>query len=198
MFSSSSSSSSSSLSAGIEQYDAIVIGAGHNGLTCACYLAKAGLQVLVLEQYHSIGGMTITEEITLSGFRSDIHAYGYQLANFSPAPKELELDKYGFELVYPDPSISHLFPNGGIISMYRDVKKTVKSIEKYSKKDAQTWEKMFHNYLDKAKHKIVYSINNPPSTSHRTLSSQHLTRENGLSDQTSHNDEYRFNLQSLR
>ena len=84
MFSSSSlSSSSSSLSAGIERYDAIVIGAGHNGLTCACYLAKAGLQVLVLEQYHSIGGMTITEEITLSGFRSDIHAYGYQLANFS-------------------------------------------------------------------------------------------------------------------
>ena len=88
------SSSSSSLSAGIEQYDAIVIGAGHNGLTCVCYLAKAGLQVLVLEQYHSIGGMTITEEITLSGFRSDIHAYGYQLANFSPAPRELELDKY--------------------------------------------------------------------------------------------------------
>jgi beta-carotene ketolase (CrtO type) len=195
---SSSSSSSSSLSAGIEQYDAIVIGAGHNGLTCACYLAKAGLQVLVLEQYHSIGGMTITEEITLSGFRSDIHAYGYQLANFSPAPRELELDKYGFELVYPDPSISHLFPNGGIISMYRDVKKTVKSIEKYSKKDAQTWEKMFHNYLDKAKDKIVYSINNPPCTSPRTLSPQLLTRENGLSDRTSYHDEYRFNLQSLR
>jgi beta-carotene ketolase (CrtO type) len=47
------------------EYDAIIIGAGHNGLTSACYLAKAGLKVLAIEQYRSIGGMTITEEITL-------------------------------------------------------------------------------------------------------------------------------------
>ncbi len=56
------------------QYDAIVIGAGHIGLTCACYLAKAGLKVLVLERYHDIGGMTITEELKLPGFKSDVHA----------------------------------------------------------------------------------------------------------------------------
>ena len=80
-------------------YDAIVIGAGHNGLTCACYLAKAGLKVLVLEEYHTIGGMTITEEITLPGFKSDVHAFGYQLANLSPVPTELNLDRYGFELI---------------------------------------------------------------------------------------------------
>ena len=57
---------------------------------------------------------------------------------------------------------------------------------------------MFDGYLDKAKDKIVYSINNPPCTSPRTLSPQLLTTENGLSDQTSSHDEYRFNLQSLR
>ena len=72
-------------------FDAIIVGAGHNGLTCGCYLAKAGLKVLVLEEYHSIGGMTITEDITLPGFKSDVHAFGYQLANLSPVPNELDL-----------------------------------------------------------------------------------------------------------
>ena len=65
------------------RYDAVVVGAGHNGLTCACYLAKAGLKVLVLERYHEVGGMTLTEELTLPGFRSDVHASGYQLANLA-------------------------------------------------------------------------------------------------------------------
>lgn len=54
-----------------EIYDAIVIGSGHNGLTCASYLAKSGLKVLVLEESPTIGGMTNTEEITLPGFKSD-------------------------------------------------------------------------------------------------------------------------------
>ena len=110
-------------------YDAIIIGAGHNGLTCACYLARFGLKVLVIEKYHSIGGMTITEEITLPGFWSDVHAFGYQLANLSPVPKELNLGSYGFELIKPQISYSHIFPDGGYITMYRDIQKTVKSIE---------------------------------------------------------------------
>jgi phytoene dehydrogenase-like protein len=87
-------------------HDAIVIGAGHNGLTCACYLAGAGLKVLVLEQYHTVGGMTVTEEETLPGFWSDIHASGYQLANLSPVPRELDLlDRY--ELIEPEIPFSH-------------------------------------------------------------------------------------------
>lgn len=49
-------------------YQAIVIGAGHNGLTCACYLARAGLKVLVLKRYENYGGMTISEEIAAPGF----------------------------------------------------------------------------------------------------------------------------------
>ena len=183
------SSSSPSSSATAEKYDAIVIGAGHNGLTCACYLAMAGFKVLVIEQYHSIGGMTMTEEVTLPSFKSDIHAYGYQLANFSPAPKELGLDKYGFELLYPDPSISHLFPDGGgLISMYRDVRKTVKSIARYSKKDAQTWEKMFDKYLTN-KDKIIHPLNTPPC---------HPAQQSHFSNQMNMNDDYRSAIQSLR
>ena len=129
------------------EYDSIVIGAGHNGLTCACYLAKAGLKVLLLEQYRTVGGMSITEEITLPGFKSDIHAYGYQFANLSPVPQELELRNYGFELIRPPISFSSLFENGGIISCYSTIEGTVKSISKFSAKDAETWKKMYEGYV---------------------------------------------------
>lgn len=125
----------------------MVIGAGHNGLTCACYLAKAGLKTLVLEEYHSIGGMTITEAITLPGFKSDIHPFGYQLANLSPVPDELGLGKFGFELIQPEICYSHVFPDGGYISMYRSVDKTIKSIERYSRKDALTWKNCMSSIL---------------------------------------------------
>lgn len=189
----------SSSSAAVQDYDAIVIGAGHNGLTCACYLARAGLSVLVLEQYHSIGGMTITEEVTLPGFRSDIHAYGYQLANFSPVPGELDLEMYGFKLLYPDPSISHLFSNGGIVSMYRDLNKTVKSLERYSKKDAETWRKMYENYLSR-KDQVIESLNTPPPNlglpSHPGTNITNLKNNNSLEYRLL--DEYRSNLQSVR
>lgn len=143
------------------KYDAIVVGAGHNGLTCGCYLARACLRVLVLEEYHSIGGMTITEEITLPGFKSDIHAFGYQLANASPVPKELGLERFGFELIHPEILFSHIFPNGRYISMFRSLEKTLKSIEKFSVKDAIAWHNLFNKYL-LDREKIFSSINSPP------------------------------------
>ena len=55
-------------------YDAVIIGGGHNGLTCACYLARVGVKVLVLELYHVVGGMAVTEEETLPSFWSDIQS----------------------------------------------------------------------------------------------------------------------------
>lgn len=172
-----------------EKYDAIVIGAGHNGLTCACYLARAGLNVLVLEQYHIVGGMTVTEEITLPGFRSDLHAYGYQFGNLSPAPAELGLSRFGFELLYPDPNFSHAFPDGRLVSMYRDPEKTIKSLNQYSKKDGETWRKIFHDYL-KVKGQIADWMNSAPTS---------LTDETARLESIPGGLEmYRFGLQSMR
>jgi len=186
------------------EYDAIVIGAGHNGMTCACYLAKAGLKVLVIEQYKSIGGMTITEEVTLPGFRSDVHAFGYQLANLSPVPDELNLNKYGFELLRPEISYSHVFPDGGYISMYRSVEKTMNSIGKYSKKDAHTWKKMFNRYLGERGF-IISTINTPPlplSTQINMMHNSHTGSGSRSSSSSSSDGErldlYRSSLQSMR
>jgi beta-carotene ketolase (CrtO type) len=178
-----------STSATVGQYDAVVIGAGHNGLTGACYLAKAGLKTLVLEEYHSIGGVTITEAITLPGFKSDIHAFGYQLANLSPVPDELGLGKFGFELIQPEICYSHVFPDGGYISMYRSVDKTIKSIERYSRKDALTWKKLYEQYTE-TKDSLVSSINNPPLPLSFLL--------NGMNTNPDLFDKYRLSLQSMR
>src|SRR5262245_59653507 len=141
-------------------YDVIVIGAGHNGLTCGCYLARAGLKVLVLEQYNKVGGMTVTEEETLAGFWSDIHASGYQLANLSPVPQELGLlDRY--ELIEPEFPFSHAFIDGDIISVHRDIDKTVGEIARYSGKDGKTWRDLMNRFLAQ-KDAITAGMFSPP------------------------------------
>ncbi len=171
------------------RYDAIIVGAGHNGLTCACYLAQAGLKVLVLERYHDVGGMTLTEELTLPGFRSDVHASGYQLANLSPVPRELELEKHGLEVIEPDIVYAHAFPDGRVLAVSRDLDKTVKNIGRYSKKDAATWRKLVERYRVE-KDKIVASLfSAPPPFSAEAAA---LERSPGG------RDEYRFGLQSMR
>jgi phytoene dehydrogenase-like protein len=169
-------------------HDAIVIGAGHNGLTCACYLARAGLKVLVLEQYHAVGGMTVTEEETLPGFWSDLHASGYQLANLSPVPHELGLlDRY--ELIEPEIPFSHAFPDGEIISVHRDIEKTVADIAHYSLRDADTWRALMERFLAQ-KNAIVAGMFSPP------LSLPTAARDFAASPEGM--EAYRFSMQSVR
>lgn len=104
--------------------DAVVIGAGHNGLACACYLAKAGLGVAVFEEYSAVGGMTLTEELAAPGFWSDVHASGYQLASLSPAPSDLNLFDHGLEPIEPEYAWAHAFRGGGCILVGADLEHT--------------------------------------------------------------------------
>ena len=115
---------------------------------CACYLARAGRKVLVLEKYDSIGGMSNTEEVTLPGFHSDTHAICIQFANFSPVPDELRLAEYGYELLHPDPCWSHVFPDGRALTVYRDIDRTCESIAQFSERDSQTWRRLYQEFLE--------------------------------------------------
>ncbi|HEY6154896.1 MAG TPA: NAD(P)/FAD-dependent oxidoreductase [Candidatus Udaeobacter sp.] len=170
------------------RYDAIIIGAGHNGLTCACYLARGGLKVLALEQYHTVGGMTVTEEETLPGFWSDIHASGYQLANLSPVPNELGLlDRY--ELIEPEIPFSHAFPNGDLISVHRDIERTAAEIVRYSVKDAEKWRALMHQFLAE-KDAITASMFSPPP-SFPAAAAKFAASPAGM-------EAYRFSMQSVR
>lgn len=168
--------------------DAIVIGGGHNGLVCACYLAKAGLKVILLEKYHSIGGMSNSEEVTLPGFHSDTHAICIQFANFSPVPDELRLADYGYELLHPDPCWSHPFLDGRALTVYRDIDRTCESISRFSQRDADTWRRLYQEFLQQ-KDAIGASMNSPPPAP---------------ADPTAHQqppfgpDHFRHEMQSLR
>jgi beta-carotene ketolase (CrtO type) len=170
-------------------YDAIVIGSGHNGLTCACYLAKAGMQVLVLEQYSSIGGMTNTEELTLPGFRSDSCAFGYQLANISPVPRELDLHRYGFELLHPEICFSHAFPDGTSVSVFRDIRRSYESIAHFSSRDADIYQLLCSRFAAEA-NEFAATINSPPRSPAEQMAALECLHD-GL-------DTYRFQLQSFR
>src|SRR6202030_3895452 len=81
----------------MSDYDVVIIGAGHNGLTCAAYLAGAGLRVKVVERRQVVGGAAVTEEF-VPGFRNSVAAYTVSLLN----PKiisDLKLSEHGLEIV---------------------------------------------------------------------------------------------------
>ena len=98
-------------------YDAIVIGAGHNGLVAACYLARAGQRVLVVERYHTVGGAAITEEIH-PGFRVSVASYSCSLLR-PEIIRDLRLPDYGFAVYAKQPSYFMPFPTASTSSSMR-------------------------------------------------------------------------------
>lgn len=116
------------------EYDAVVIGAGHNGLVCACYLLRAGLKVLVLERSDRIGGACVTEEL-FPGFRISTASYALSLL-LPEIVTELGLE---LDIRPKDPVAFHPFEDGGGLVKWRDPKKRYDEIAKVSKADADAY-----------------------------------------------------------
>jgi phytoene dehydrogenase-like protein len=121
-----------------ETWDIIVIGGGHNGLTLACYLAKAGQKVLVLERRDIYGGGVISQEL-IPGFTINTHAMNHHWLHIGPVYRDLELANYGSAYVFPPIISSHLWQDGKSITVYRDVNRTASEIAQFSAADAQTY-----------------------------------------------------------
>ncbi|PWU21298.1 MAG: amine oxidase [Candidatus Rokuibacteriota bacterium] len=116
------------------RYDAIVVGAGHNGLVTACYLGRAGLRVLVLERRYLVGGACITEE-TFPGFKVSTAAYVNSLFHKQIA-SDLRLAEYGFEVLSRDPSSFTPYPDGRFLLLGADPTLNHREISKFSPRDA--------------------------------------------------------------
>ncbi len=127
---------------GGDRFDVLVIGAGHNSLVTAAYMAKAGFRTVVLEGRPEIGGGAKHAELTLRGFKHDTCSANH--ANFlsNPAMKELKLADYGLEYFRPDPIRHNPFPDGTGITIWKDFDRTYESIAQLSKKDAETYRRM--------------------------------------------------------
>ncbi len=115
-------------------YDAIVIGAGHNGLTAAAYLARAGLSTLVLERRDIVGGCCVTEEIA-PGCRVSTTSYIASMLR-PEVISELRLPEYGLRMIPCDPAIQVPFPDGHVVPWWADREKGRQEFSKISVKDA--------------------------------------------------------------
>lgn len=147
-------------------YDFIVIGAGHHGLACAAYLAKAGASVLVLERGARVGGGCHTAEATLPGYKHNICSVVHTHIPTSPVYRDLELERHGVRYVYPEHLRGTIFPDHRSLVMYRDAERMAAELARYSARDARTFRQLVEDYgefIDSTYLPLMYSPPLPPS-----------------------------------
>ena len=127
-----------------ERYDAVIVGAGQNGLTAAIILARAGFSVLVLEAHEKIGGGCRTAELTLPGFRHDVCAAIHPMGVLSPVFRELQLEQHGLEWVQTPAPLAHPLPEGRAAVLRYSLDETSRSLGE----DEKVWRQTFAPFLE--------------------------------------------------
>ena len=129
-----------------EQFDAIIVGGGHNGLVAAAYLARAGRKVLVAERRPMPGGCAVTEEVW-PGFRISTAAYLTSLLQ-ERIIADLELERFGYRVDAKDPAFFSPFPDGRTLFFWQDGRRTLEEIAKFSRRDAEAFPK-YEEHLER-------------------------------------------------
>lgn len=148
-----------------QMIDILIIGAGHNGLVCAGYLAKAGLDVLVIERSHRIGGACITEEL-VPGYTFSTFAY----TAHGPAAKicrDLEIPADAFTIVEYDPAQFAPFPDGDHILLWKDSERTAAGLERFGPGEGEGY-LAFSKFMNDAV-EIMQSVMFSPPPTHQAL-----------------------------
>ncbi|MEU3183516.1 NAD(P)/FAD-dependent oxidoreductase [Streptomyces sp. NPDC006923] len=126
--------------------DAVVVGAGPNGLTAAVELARRGFSVAVFEARDTVGGGARTEELTLPGFRHDPCSAVHPLGVGSPVFKTMPLDRYGLDWLHPELPMAHPFDDGTAAVLSRSVAETAAS---FGARDAGAYRRLVAPFLGK-------------------------------------------------
>jgi phytoene dehydrogenase-like protein len=123
--------------------DAVVIGAGHNGLVAANLLADEGWDVLVLEAEDVAGGAVRTAELTLPGYQHDVFSAFYPLSVASPIIQGLRLEDHGLRWVHAPAVLAHPLPDGRAAVLSRDLDVTAASLDTFASGDGDSWRELF-------------------------------------------------------
>ncbi|MCL5735773.1 MAG: NAD(P)/FAD-dependent oxidoreductase [Actinobacteria bacterium] len=148
------------------EHEIIVVGGGHNGLVAAAYLAKAGLDVLVVERQAKCGGGVLTEELTVPGFRHDVFSSDHALIQANPliAQDELGLkSKYGLKYLTHSPGTAFVFPDDRALILYDELDKTCESIAQFSRRDSETYPKFIEACREMEAILALYMFSPPPA-----------------------------------
>jgi phytoene dehydrogenase-like protein len=142
-------------------YDAIIIGGGHNGLVAACYLARAGFRVCVLERYHTVGGAAISEEFAdAPGYIASTGSYVLSLAP-QKILNELDVWEHGLELIERNPRFFMPFPDGQYLVYWNEHDRMLEEMRKFSPKDAANYQ-AYDDFVERACQVMDQFILKPP------------------------------------
>jgi phytoene dehydrogenase-like protein len=124
-----------------EEFDAVIVGAGHNGLVAGTYLAKAGRRVLIVERSRQLGGMTSSGFMIPEAPRHMVTPCAVELifVRATGLIEEFELHKHGLRTVDPDPSYAYLHPDGSSIAVFRDARRTAEDMARLSRADGKAY-----------------------------------------------------------